>query len=43
MLGIVDSARFTPRGALRLNHLFGAGRFAEKFHKVALSLVSLLL
>ena len=22
MLGIVDSARFTPRGALRLNHLF---------------------
>ena len=24
MRGIVDSARFTPRGALRLNHLFGA-------------------
>ena len=24
MPGIVDSARFTPRGALRLNHLFGA-------------------
>ena len=22
MLGIVDSARYTPRGALRLNHLF---------------------
>ena len=26
MPGIVDSARFTPRGALRLNHLFGADR-----------------
>lgn len=76
MLGIVDSARFTPRGALRheppfgadaplmqvnlpvplLNEstssayyggfrttCFGAGRFAEKFHKVALSPVSLLI
>lgn len=39
MLGIVDSARFTPRGALRLNHLFGAGRFAMRASTLALALI----
>ena len=37
MLGIVDSARFTPRGALRHEPPFGAGRFAMRVSTLALA------
>ena len=39
MLGIVDSARFTPRGALRHEPPFGAGRFAMRASTLALALI----
>ena len=36
LVGRVYSARFTPRGALRLNHLFRCWTLRYKFHKVTL-------